>query len=129
MTAPRCNSQFSSFTSHIYTQNYMFMIKKITQNTVVIHLNGPGHKNQQNFDNCKIFVLWRNSQLSIKLFERESPSSLPQYRISLIVKIKMEQVQHLCTVINLHLQIFSYTMPDTKYNRNTYQYVCRKIKK
>ena len=35
-----------------------------------------------------LFVLWRNSQLSIKLFEREPP---PQYRI---VSKKMEQVQH-----------------------------------
>ena len=34
-------------------------------------LNGWGCKNQQNFDNRKIFVLWRNSQPSIKLFERE----------------------------------------------------------
>ena len=52
-----------------------------------------------------LFVLWRNSQLNIKLFERE------HYRISSITKIKWNRFStsniFWCIVMNLHLQAFS----------------------
>ena len=72
----------------------MFTIKKMILYTIENtftkdFINGWGCKSQQNFDNRIIFMLWRNSQLSIKLFEREPP----QYRV-LSKKKKMEQVQH-----------------------------------
>ena len=60
----------------------MFTIKKIILYTIANTftkdlINGWGCKSQQNFDNRIIFIyVMRNSQLSIKLFERELPPSI-----------------------------------------------------
>ena len=53
--------QFSCFISNIYTQKYMFTIKKIILYTVANTftkdlINGWGCKSQQNFANRKIFI-------------------------------------------------------------------------